>query len=140
MSCKVGLYAIVFKALLCSSQSFPSSNCAIDAWEEFNTLLHECWNESFDLILIFDDCLNAFLVECKASCYVFKHSYKVNDKSTLLVLIVCSIGAADSLKKGVILHWLVQVHALENWRIKSCEQLTSYNHELERGEWVAELI
>ena len=97
MTCKIRLYTFLLQTLLSRGQSFPSTNGAVNTWEELQTFLHECRNDSLNLIHILDDSLHTFLIECKALSHILKHTNKVNNQAALLILVIGTVCTADGL-------------------------------------------
>ena len=120
VAAKVCLHTIIFQALLSSSKPLPSTNSSINAREELNTLLHECRYKTFDFIDILNNGLNCLFIKSKTLCNILKYTNKINNQSTFLILIVGTIGSANSLQQSMILHWFVQIHTLEYRCVKTC--------------------
>jgi len=66
--------------------------------------------------------------------------FVVNDEAMGLLLAIGSIRSADGLQQIVILHGLIEIHHLKDWCIKSSQEFTRDNHELERVGRIAKPI
>ena len=55
-------------------------------------------------------------------------------------LIICAVCTADRLQQRVILHGLVQIHRLQDGRVKPGQQLGGDDHQLQLAVWVPEHV
>ena len=120
MLCKLGFLLWITQALLCSLQAFPVANCAVHTREESQTLVHESRNKRLDLVNILHYMFYALLVERQGFSHIVKHTHKVHNDTAGLVVGIFAVGAADSLQQCMVLHWLVEIHTLQDRCVKTC--------------------
>ena len=57
-----------------------------------------------------------------------------------LLVVIDAVCTANGLQQCVVLHGLIQIHALQYGRVKSCEQFACDDNNLQRIHWIAETI
>ena len=81
MAGEIYFLLLIFKTLLCSNQSFPSTDSPVNSGEETNTVAHIYRYEAFNLIKILDNTFDCLFIESKRLGDIVEYPNKVNDKS-----------------------------------------------------------
>ena len=117
------LLRVRIKARLRLPQPLVTADLAIHPREKRKTVLDESRQHRLDLGDVLDDPANLLVVELQSLRDIIEDSDIVDDKSICLRLAVHAVRTADCLQQRVILHRLVEIHALQNRRIKARQQL-----------------
>ena len=86
----------------------------------------------FDALDVFDDLLHARIVKGQRFRCIVENADVVHDEPERLSLVIDAIDAADGLEERVVFHGLVEVHALEDRRVKARQELRRDDDELQR--------
>lgn len=100
-------------------EAFPVCSGSVDAWEVSNTFINELSNPFSERFNVCDDLSCCLIVKVESLGNIIKNTDVVNDQAIAFVMAIDPIRPADRLQQGMILHRLVEVHNLEDWRIEA---------------------
>ena len=134
------LLRIRVKARLRLAKSLEAANLAVNPREERKTVLHKPRQHGLDLGDVLDHIADLLVIELERLGHIVEHADVVDDETIRLRFAVHAVRAADRLQKRMVLHRLVEIHALQDRRVEPRQKLGRDNHELERIEAVAETV
>src|SRR5262245_29434115 len=93
-----------------------------------------CLEKLFEEVKIFDDGIDLIAVESERLFQFVEDTDKVDDKAVrldelLLFVLIRAVHSRDRLQQGVVTHRLVEIHGVENRRVKTGQELLRDNED-----------
>ena len=119
--------------IVAGNESFVAAQGAIYIGEVSQTLLHGFWEFQFQAQHVINNFAEAFFVELQRLGNIIEDAEIIHDETVSLAkhIAVGAVGARDGLQERVIAHWLVEIHGLQDGRIKTREQFGSDDQDLQ---------
>ena len=108
--------------------------------EEIKTILHPYRYHLLDFFDVLNYTLHGCLIKTQGFVIIVKDTYIIDNHSAFLMGLINAVGTTNCLKKSMVLHRFVEVHALENRSVESSQEFARNDDELERIERVAESV
>ena len=112
-------------------QPFPAFQCAVDAGKILQTFPEQFGKFPLHFADICNHAPHTFFVKVQRPRHVIENPDIVNDKPVSFPFVIRPVRAANSLQKRVVFHRLVQIHGLQNGRVKSGQEFGCHNHQFQ---------